>query len=155
MELPSYARSQQLALAGGGLAILGALLPWATIAGVSYPGYYGDGFIVFMAGVTIVGMVFLRPWTLLAWVGVAVFALLSLLVTGNALRTLLGPGTGVGPGLIVQLVGALLALVGSGYATREPTEELDGGTGGYEWEDSGSAEATDDGDGADGLQHDA
>lgn len=136
MELPSYATSRKLALAGGVLAILGVALPWASIGGVTFPGYYGDGFIAFMAGVSVVGIVLVRPWTRLSWVGVGAFAVMVLLLAGNALLTLLGPNTGVGPGLLVQLGGGALALVGASYATQEgPADEGATDTDDVGWDD--------------------
>lgn len=126
MAWPSFTRSQHLALLGGTLAVVSAVLPWLTIAGTTVPGYYHDGLIGVMAGVSIVGVVLIREWTLLEWLAVAVFGLLTLVVAGRTLVGVGGTGIGVGVAVYAQVIAGALAIAGAASATVESTDDATG-----------------------------
>jgi len=119
MALPTYETSQKLALAGGLGAAVGAFLPWLSVGSESVPGYATDGFLVFMFGATVVGIVLVREWTLLAWIATTLFGGLAVLFPALALVDLFGSPVTIGVGIPVQLVGGVLAVVGGSYATVE------------------------------------
>lgn len=119
MELPAYERSQQLALAGGALMIAGAALPWTSASDVVAFVLRGDQFVALLAGISVVGIVVVREWTMLEWFGVALFGAITAYFGARALHLLFQAGYGVGPGLLVQLAGGVLALVAGGLATQE------------------------------------
>lgn len=132
MALSTYGTSQKLALAGGLVAVAGAFLPWITAGSESVPGYATDGFLVLMFGVTVVGVVLVREWTLLEWIATTLFGGLAALFPALALVDLVGTTITIGVGIPVQLVGGLLAVAGGSYATVEVEtggdgQPLDGG----------------------------
>lgn len=138
MELPAYERSQQLALAGGGLMIAGATLPWTPASDAVAFVLRGDQFVALLAGISIVGIVLVREWTMFEWFGVALFGVVTTYFGLRALQLLLGAGYGIGPGLPVQLLGGLLAVAGGAYATRDVVVVGDG-------PDDGEGRSNDDG----------
>lgn len=130
MDLPSFATSQKLALAGGGLLIAGAALPWTPTSDAVAFVLRGDQFVGLLAGVSVVGIVLVREWSMLEWFGVALFGVVTTYFGLRALQLLLGAGYGIGAGLPVQLLGGLLAVAGGAYATRDVIvvgDEPDGG----------------------------
>lgn len=128
-------RGTTLALVGGALVVLGAVVPWSTTAEQSFSGFeHVDGFVTFGIGVA-AGSVALallavdRQWD---WRGRVVAGCGGLAVVALALKWLFGvlgnPVSGPGIGLPLTLVGglALLAAAVAGGRTAGATEPLAG-----------------------------
>ena len=117
-----------IALVGGALMILGALMPWATLStafgSVSIPGTEGDGEIILILGVAVAALAAVdlaRRWRW-SWVAVGICAGLALLIGlidfSNVTERiqaedLEGGVASVGAGLYLVLLGAGAAFVGA------------------------------------------
>ena len=124
----SLSTGEKLALGGGALAIVGAVLPWAG------PGLF-DGFgletnraiIALLLGIVLFGLVYVADWTKTAQLLVI---LIGGITAGVAAYTLAEAFGFVGEstlsasiGLYVTLVAGLLILAGGAHGYRDTTPE--------------------------------
>ena len=121
-----------LAVAGAGAAILGSLLPWATLTHVfgsaSLSGIEGDGLITLvLGGVLLVGAILQLTNETSRYVWTEVVAAVTVLVAVFALVNMLSnigdadsefARASVGPGLYLVVAGAGMALVGTDMTRR-------------------------------------
>jgi hypothetical protein len=113
-------------IAGGILAIVGAILPWASIMSISMSGLQGDGMISAGAGAValVVGLVCLRKPMSLAMATLAIVA--GLVALGIAVLD--GPNIAkhvgqsglatMGPGIFVTGLGGVLCILGAGIGRQ-------------------------------------
>jgi len=120
-------RGQMLCLLGGVSLLFGALLPWATLQSltlglsISRAGYEGDGIITGGLGLLLlIGAIVSKgkpgkPYSVVA----RILALIAGVISFGALMGISGFSTGdkglvasVGPGILLSLAGAVIALVG-------------------------------------------
>ena len=114
---------EKLVVGGGGVAAVGALLPWGEGGvGLGTPAEI----VVLFAAIVLVGLVFVADWTKTAQL---LAALVGLAIAGVAVYVLLkafgviGSGTtAAGAGLYVTLLAGLVVLAGGvrGYTNRKP-----------------------------------
>ena len=118
----SLSFDQKTVLAGGGVAALGALLPWAGGVGLETPAEIGVLFVT----IVLFGLVYVAEWTKPAQLLTAVFGVAIAGLAGYSLLEAVGVvGSGdaaAGVGLYVTVLAGLLVLAGGvrGYTDRKP-----------------------------------
>lgn len=127
MVLGDVSTGEKVALGGGGLALVGSLLPWLSDSVVGGPGIDGGREIaVLLCAFVLFGVVFLREWDKPAKFAVAALGLIVLALAGFSAAEgfgLVGDVTeSAAIGLYLALVGGVLILLGAyqGYADRTP-----------------------------------
>lgn len=119
MDVPALAPAQKVALGGAALAIVGSVLPWITGEQGEVSGIAIDGFLTFMAGVSVLGIATLWDWRWLPMLGVTLFGVLIAAFSASTLFTIEGAagaseaGIAAGVGTYVVLVAGIL-VAGSG-----------------------------------------
>jgi len=126
MELST---DEKLALGGGSVAIVGALLPWAAGNGLM------DGagiellreILVLFLGLALFGLIYVADWTESAQLIVAAFGVVITGIAGYTLAEAFGvigdADFSAGVGLYVAVLGGLLVLAAGAraYTSTEPT----------------------------------
>lgn len=123
MSEGSLSIDEKTVLAGGGVAAVGALLPWGGGGvGLETP----EEIVVLFAAVVLFGVVFVADWTQTAQLLVALVGLAIAGIGGYALLDafdVIGSGsTAAGAGLYVTLLAGVVVLAGAvrGYTNRKP-----------------------------------
>jgi hypothetical protein len=121
MDTDNLTSAQKLALAGGVLAAVGAVLPWVSAGPFSASGIDGDGMFTLVFGIAAGAIVLLRDWETMDILGVGLMGLLTLLIAGNTYNNLssMGGATGgsnftinlsAGLGLHLTLIAGILLI---------------------------------------------
>jgi hypothetical protein len=119
MEIGELSTGEQLALGGGGLGIVGAVLPWVSVLGLS-PGIGIEGnreIIALLAGLVTLGLVLGADWTKTTQLVTGVVGVITTVVTLYTLAELfdlIGNRSVASPefGLYLSLVAGVLILAG-------------------------------------------
>ena len=118
---------EKLALGGGGIALVGSLLPWLSSDLIGGPGIDGGREIaVLLCCFVLFGLIYLGEWEKPVKVATAGLGGAILLLAGYTVAEgfeLIGNvNSTVGVGVYLSILGAVLILVGAyqGYADRTP-----------------------------------
>jgi len=127
MVLGDVSTQEKVVLGGGGLALVGSLLPWLSESVVGGPGIGGGREIaVLLCAFVLFGLIYLQEWEKPAKLAAGALGVVILAIAGFTIAEGFGlvgdVDRTVGIGVYLSVVGALLILVGAyqGYADRTP-----------------------------------
>jgi hypothetical protein len=132
MDLETLTTGQKLALAGGVLAVVGAVMPWVSAGPFSTAGIDGDGMFTLLFGVAAGAIVLFRDWETVDRLGVGLLGVLTGLVAVNVYSNLgeVGGSTDIidvsaGFGLHLTLLAGiiLIAAAAQGYVNEATTSQ--------------------------------
>jgi hypothetical protein len=126
MDTDDLTTAQKIALGGGVLTAIAALLPWVSAGRLTVTGIDGDGTLTLIFGVAAVAVVLYRDWETVDTLGVGLLGVLTVLIAGNVYSSLSSMGgvsseileISAGFGLHLTLLGGILLVVAGAQGYR-------------------------------------